>query len=110
MRKPTPRSGVPASTTKDRMIGDMENIMIDLLFIMKKLAEYPMTMEEVQRMRKLCATMLDLHRAVYLWTTDHDDLLRGIKSKPGREFPSRRVSAIVTARNPRRIRREGATR
>jgi hypothetical protein len=92
------------------MIGDMENIMVDLLTIMRKLAEFPMTMPEVQRVRKLCATMLDLHRAVYLWTTDHDDLLRGIKSKPGREFPSQRVSAIVSARNPRKIRRAGATR
>lgn len=100
---------VDAVKQKDMILGQMELWLKDACDAMVKLAEYPMELDEVNRVRKICDVMLDLRRAMYRFAVEHDDLIHGIKSRPGREFEHRQTM-IVTARNPRKIRRQGATR
>lgn len=103
-KKPT--RSPPPRAAKEMLMGRMEICLGNICDDVTGLSEYPMDQDEVDRLREFCTKLLDLRRVMYRFCQEHDDLLQGIRSKPGREFPS----AIVHARNPRKIRRTGATR
>jgi hypothetical protein len=72
---------------KDLILGRMEGSIANTCDAMAQLSEFPMDQPEVDRLRKICDVMLDLRRAMIKFAFEHDDLLRGIRHRPGREFP-----------------------
>jgi beta-mannanase len=71
---------------KDLILGRMNAMVSNLCDAMAQLSEFPMDQKEVDRLRKICDVMLDLRRAMVRFATEHDDLIHGIRSRPGREF------------------------
>lgn len=89
---------------KDLILGRTEAMLANICDAVTQLAEFPMDQEEIVRLRKICDVMLDLRRVIYRFAVEHDDLIHGTRSRPGREFEHPPV--VVTARDPRKIRRE----
>jgi hypothetical protein len=71
---------------KDLILGRMSAMVSNMCDAMAQLSEFSMDQPEIDRLRKICDVMIDLRRAMYRFAVEHDDLIHGIRSRPGREF------------------------